>query len=260
MPKFNANLSQLYTDLYFLDRFEAAASDGFRGVEYRGPYDYPAEAILERLRTNDLTQVQFNLPAGDWAGGERGIACLPGRQDEFREGLEQAIRYAEVLDCRRLNCLAGLMPKGVHYSELEDTLVGNLRHAAERLAGTDIILLIEALNRRDIPTCMIAGTDQVERILGRVGAQNLRLQYDFYHIQVTQGDVLRTFGQLLPVIGHVQVAGNPGRHEPDIGELNYEFIFSEIDRLNYNGWVGCEYIPANGTSAGLGWMSKWIEI
>jgi hydroxypyruvate isomerase len=258
MPRFNANLSQLYTELDFLDRFEAAASDGFRGVEYRGPYDHAPAEIAELLRSNGLEQVLFNLPAGDWSAGERGIACLPGRQAEFREGLEQAIDYARALDCRRLNCLAGLMPEGSSWDELESTLVGNLRYACERLAGTGIALLIEALNRRDLPTCMLASTDNVERILSHDGLACLRLQYDFYHMQVMQGDVVRHFARLLPVIGHAQIAGNPGRHEPDVGELNYGFIFSEMDRLGYDGWVGCEYVPLGGTSEGLGWMRAWL--
>jgi hydroxypyruvate isomerase len=258
MPRFNANISQLYTDLDFLDRFQAAAADGFRGVEYRMPYDHAPGDIADLLRAHDLEQVLFNLPAGDWAGGERGIACLPGRQAEFREGLEQAIDYAGALGCRRLNCLAGLMPEGASYNELESTLIGNLRHANDRLAGTGITLLIEALNRLDLPTCMLASTDSVERLLSHVGTANVRLQYDFYHMQVMQGDVVRHFARLLPVIGHAQIAGNPGRHEPDVGELNYRFIFSEIDRLGYDGWVGCEYVPLGDTSAGLGWMKEWL--
>lgn len=257
MPSFDANISQLYTDLDFLDRFQAAANDGFQGVEFRGPYDYPVDVIGERLSTNELEPVLFNLPAGDWLAGERGIACHPGREAEFQEGLELAIEYALILDCRRLNCLAGLMPPDVDYNDLEDTLVANLTYACKRLEGTGIMLLIEALNRRDLPACMLAGTDSMEVVRSRVAAPNLRLQYDFYHTQVTQGDVLHNFTRLLPLIGHVQVAGNPGRHEPDIGELNYEYIFSEIDRAGYEGWIGCEYVPLNGTSEGLGWMKKW---
>lgn len=258
MPFFNANISQLYTERDFLDRFQAAANDGFHGVEFRWPYDYPVHVIEDQLGTNQLELVLFNLPAGDWGAGERGIACHPGRDAEFKEGLELAIEYARILGCRRLNCLAGLMPPGIEHSELQDTLVANLTYACERLAGTGITLLIEALNRRDLPDCMLAGTDSMELVRSRVLAANLLLQYDFYHTQVMQGDVLRNFTRLLPLIGHVQVAGYPGRHEPDVGELNYDFIFSEIDRLGYDGWVGCEYVPLKGTSEGLGWMKKWL--
>jgi hydroxypyruvate isomerase len=259
MPRFDANLSQLYTELPFLDRFDAAAADGFRGVEYRGPYDFSPTVIADRLRNAGLTQVVFNLPAGNWDAGERGIACLPDRQPEFRDGLEKAVDYAAALGCTRLNCLAGLMPPGAPYEDLESTLVANLQYACDRLAATGITLLIEPLNRQDLPTCMLVGTASAERVLSRVGAENLRMQYDFYHMQITQGDVVNKFRRLLPMIGHVQVAGNPGRHEPDIGELNYDFIFRQIDELNYDGWIGCEYVPRTNTSEGLGWLKKWAD-
>jgi hydroxypyruvate isomerase len=258
MPRFSANLSQLYTNLQFLDRFDAAAADGFTGVEYRGPYEFSASLVGERLRANGLTQVLFNLPAGNWDKGERGIACLPGRENEFRQGLEKAILYADVLGCSQLNCLAGLMPSEMPYDVLENTLVANLKYACGRLAGTGITLLIEPLNRRDLPSCMLSGSASAERVLAMVDATGLRLQYDFYHMQITQGDVLYNFARLQPLIGHVQVAGNPGRHEPNIGELNFDYIFAELDRLRYGGWVGCEYLPLADTSEGLGWLRKWL--
>ncbi len=254
MPRFDANLSQLYTELPFLDRFAAAAADGFTGVEYRGPYEVPKDVAADLLRAHGLTQVLFNLPAGDWARGERGIGCLPGREAEFRDGLELAIDYAKALGCRQLNCLAGLMPEGVPYQVLEDVFVANLAYGAARLEREGISLLIEPLNRIDLPRCMLATTDQFERIAARVGSPNLWLQYDIYHMQVMRGDLVRTFARLRDRIAHVQVADNPGRHEPGTGEINYSFVFAELSRLEYAGWIGCEYVPAAGTSAGLGWM------
>lgn len=254
MLKFCANLSQLYLEHAFLDRFAAAAADGFSGVEYRGPYDHPKELIAGLLQEHRLEQALFNLPAGDWDAGERGIACLPGREAEFRDGLEAAIDYALALGCTRLNCLAGLAPKDAAQEDLEATLVENLRHAASRLATVGIRLQLEALNRRDLPTCLVATTAQYEQIAAKVGSDNLFLQYDFYHMQVMQGDLIPTFARLQRRISHVQVADNPGRHEPGTGEINYGFIFAELRRLGYDGWIGCEYVPAGKTSDGLGWM------
>lgn len=254
MLKFDANLSQLYLEHAFLDRFAAAAADGFKGVEYRGPYDHPKEVVAGLLSDHGLKQVLFNLPAGNWDAGERGIACLPGREEEFRAGLETAIDYALALGCTQLNCLAGLAPKDVTYEKLETTLVGNLRHAAKRLAEAGIKLQLEALNRRDNPGCLVATTAQFEEIHRKVGSDNLFLQYDFYHMQVMQGDLVRTFERLQPYIAHVQVADNPGRHEPGTGEINYGFVFAELRRLAYDGWIGCEYVPAGKTVDGLDWM------
>jgi hydroxypyruvate isomerase len=258
MPRFDANLTQLYTEYPFLDRFTAAAADGFEGVEYRGAYDHPVEVLSELLRANGLTQVSFNLPAGNWSGGDRGIACLPGREAEFRDGVEVALGYAEALGCSQLNCLAGLMPSDISYSELEDVLVGNLTYAAERLQTAGITLLIEALNRKDLPTCMLASTKQLERIHDRVGSRNLRFQYDFYHVQVMEGEVLATFERLFDRIGHIQIADFPGRHEPGTGEMNYRLILEEVDRLGYDGWVGCEYVPLASTSEGLRWRTELV--
>lgn len=258
MLKFAANLSQLYLEHRFIDRFAAAAADGFTGVEYRGPYGEPRELVAEKLAETGLVQALFNLPAGDWDAGERGIACLPDRKAEFRDGLEQAIDYAQALGCERLNCLAGLMPADHSYDELEAVLVENLRYAADRLAPLNITLQLEAINSKDVPGCMVTSTDQFEAISAKVGAPNLFLQYDFYHMQIMQGDLMRTFARLQSRISHVQIAGNPGRHEPDSGEINYRFIFAELERLGYAGWIGCEYIPRTTTSAGLGWMKALI--
>ncbi|HEY4201959.1 MAG TPA: hydroxypyruvate isomerase [Devosiaceae bacterium] len=259
MLKFNPNITLLYTEHAFMDRFAAAAADGFKGVEYRGPYDYPKEAIAEQLQQHGLKQVLFNFPAGNWNAGERGIACLPGRQEEFREGLKTAIEYADALDCKQLNCLAGIAPASVAHEAVEATLVENLRYAADRLADLGIKLQLEAINFIDNPGCFVSSTNHFERIHELVGSDNLYLQYDFYHLQVMQGDLIRNFQRLQPLIAHVQIADNPGRHEPGTGEINYDFILSELERLDYQGWVGCEYVPKGKTSDGLGWFRARAE-
>lgn len=257
MPKFAANLSMLYTEHTFIKRFAAAAADGFRAVEYVSPYEEAPETIAAELARHDLYQVLFNLPPGDWAAGERGIACQPDRIAEFKASVDRAIAYADALGCRKVNCLAGLAPVGVGVDVLEDTLVGNLTHAAERLAEVGITLVFEPINNRDIPGYVLTTTDQAERIIERVGHPNLLIQYDFYHMQIMQGDLVANFERLQHKIGHVQIADNPGRHEPGTGEIDHDFIFKRLDALGYDGWVGCEYRPAAGTSEGLGWMRKY---
>jgi hydroxypyruvate isomerase len=257
VPKFSANLSFLYQDLPFLDRFVAAARDGFTGLEYLGPYAEPREKVADALKANGLTQVLFNLPSGDWAGGERGIACLPDRVQEFRDGVAAALDYAAALDCKRLNVISGLIPEGADSETLERVLVDNLRYAAPRMADAGIKLLIEPINLRDMPGFFLSTTDHAERILEKVGFDNLYIQYDFYHMQIMQGDLIRTFERLKDRIAHVQIADNPGRNEPGTGEINYSFILSELDRLGYDGWVGCEYRPKAGTTEGLGWMKPY---
>lgn len=254
MPKFAANLSMLYTEHSFIDRFAAAAADGFRAVEYVSPYEEPPEAIAAQLARHDLQQALFNLPAGNWGAGERGIACLPDRVAEFQTSVTRAIEYANLLGCRKVNCLAGIVPAGIEPDVAEATLVGNLRYAAERLSDAEISLVFEPINTRDIPGYFLTTTDQAERIMDRVGHSNLLIQYDFYHMQIMQGDLLPTFERLQSKIGHVQIADNPGRHEPGTGEINHDFIFRRLDELGYDGWVGCEYKPAASTSAGLGWL------
>ena len=234
--------------------FAAAAADGFKGVEMRSPFEESKETVGERLASNTLELVLFNFPAGDWANGERGIACLPGREDEFRASLATALDYATALGCTRLNCLAGLIPAGVDRKRVEATLVANLRHAAEVLAEHGIKLQLEPINQGDIPGGFISTAADFERIASQVGHPNLFLQYDFYHMQVVRGDLVRQFTRLQKVISHVQIADNPGRHEPGTGEINYNFIFAALDRLGYDGWIGCEYFPAGNTSDGLGWM------
>ncbi len=247
----------LYQEHGFLDRFAAAAADGFPAVEYVSPYGEPAEKIAGVLKANGLQQALFNLPAGDWAGGERGIACLPDRIEEFRDGVTTALDYAALLACPKVNVLAGIAPGGSDPETLEDVLVGNLRFAAARFAERGVMLLLEPINTRDIPGFFVSTTAHAERILDRVGHENLRIQYDFYHMQVMQGDLVSTFARLGERIGHVQIADHPGRHEPGTGEINYGFVLGELDRRGYDGFVGCEYKPLGRTSDGLGWMSAW---
>jgi len=256
MPRFAANLSMLFTEVDFLDRFAAAAEAGFTGVEYLFPYDYPAEEIKARLDANQLTQVLFNLPAGDWASGERGIAILPERVEEFRAGVDQAIAYAKVLGNTQVNCLAGIAPRGADLGQLEITFIENLRYAAQKLEEAGIRLVMEMINTRDIPRFFLNNTSQAQEIRGKVGHPNLFLQYDIYHMQIMEGDLARTIENNLAAINHIQLADNPGRNEPGTGEINYRFLFEHLDRIGYQGWVGCEYKPATSTAEGLGWLKS----
>jgi hydroxypyruvate isomerase len=257
MPKFSANLSMLFQEHDFLDRFDAAARAGFKGVEYIGPYDHPAETVAARLSKNGLAQVLFNLPAGDWAAGERGIAVLPDRVEEFRRGVDTAIAYAKALGCAQINCLAGIAPAGVDQAATENVFVENLKFASEALGKAGIKLLIEMINTRDIPGFFLTNTKQALGILERVGSNNLYLQYDIYHMQIMEGDLARTIEANLDRIAHIQLADNPGRHEPGTGEINYPFLYDFIDGLGYSGWIGAEYKPEAGTEAGLGWFREF---
>ncbi|SFU75937.1 hydroxypyruvate isomerase [Halomonas korlensis] len=254
MPRFAANLSMLFTELDFLDRFEAAAKAGFKGVEYLFPYDFEAAEIKQRLDAHGLTQVLFNLPAGDWGAGERGIACHPNRVTEFREGVDRAIEYATALGCQQVNCLAGITPEGVSDDEARATLIDNLRYAADKLEAAGILLIAEPINTRDIPGFFLNRTEQALAIFDEVASSNLKLQYDIYHMQVMEGDLAPTIEKHLDRIAHVQLADNPGRHEPGTGEIHYPFLFAHLDRLGYTGWVGAEYKPAGRTEEGLGWL------
>ncbi|MFC3283806.1 hydroxypyruvate isomerase [Litchfieldella rifensis] len=254
MPKFAANLSMLFTEEEFLDRFEAAAEAGFRGVEYLFPYAYQPAEIKERLGAHGLTQVLHNLPAGDWGAGERGIACHPNRVSEFREGVEQAIEYATALGCQQVNCLAGIQPQGVSQEQARETLIDNLRFAADKLSRENILLLAEPINTRDIPGFFLNRTEQALSLFDAVGSDNLKLQYDIYHMQIMEGDLAMTMEKHLARIAHIQLADNPGRHEPGTGEINYPFLFAHLDRLGYDGWIGCEYKPKASTREGLGWL------
>ncbi|QEA38421.1 hydroxypyruvate isomerase [Pistricoccus aurantiacus] len=254
MPKFAANLSMLFTEVDFLDRFKAAADAGFEGVEYLFPYDFEAAEIKKRLDDNKLTQVLHNLPAGDWGAGERGIACHPGRVDEFREGVDKAIEYATILGCRQVNCLTGIKPDSVSDEEAHKTVVENLRFAADKLKQAGILLVAEPVNTRDIPGFFLNRTEQAIALFDEVGSDNLKLQYDIYHMQIMEGNLAPTIEKHFERIAHVQLADNPGRHEPGTGEINYPFLFDHLDRLGYEGWIGCEYKPKTETNEGLGWM------
>jgi len=254
MPRFSANLSMLFQEHDFPDRFDAAARAGFKGVEYLGPYDHTPDEVAALLKKNGLTQVLFNLPSGNWAGGERGIAVLPDRVDEFRAGVAKAITYARALGCGQVNCLAGIAPAGAACARLEETFVANLKFAAEKLEQAGIKLLVEPINTRDIPGFFLTNTRQGLDILEKVGSPNLYLQYDIYHMQVMEGDLARTIEANLGRIAHIQLADNPGRHEPGTGEINYPFLYDFIDRIGYTGWIGAEYKPKAGTEAGLGWF------
>jgi hydroxypyruvate isomerase len=257
MPRFSANLTLLFTEVDFMDRFERAARAGFKAVEYMFPYPYAKEAIAEKLRENGLKQVLFNLPAGDWAGGSRGIALVPEKIDEFKEGVEQAVQYARALGCSRINCLVGKTPN-LSPALVRETLIDNLRFAAERLAKEKIRLLIEILNPRDFPGFHLTTTPQALALMREVAHPNLFYQCDVYHMQVMEGDLMETIRKLLPLIAHIQIADNPGRHEPGTGEINFPNLLSFLDRIGYQGYVGCEYKPLEGTEKGLAWIRPYL--
>ena len=258
MPKFCANLTLLFNEVPFMDRFGAAAKAGFGGVEYLFPYDYNRDDIADALKTHGLTQVLHNLPAGDWARGERGMACHPDRVGEFQDSVGLAIEYATRLGCRQLNCLAGLTPEGVSAERIRTTFVANLKFAALKLKEHGIRLLIEPINTRDMPGFYLNRTQQALDIIREVGSDNLYLQYDIYHMQVMEGDLAPTIERHLASIAHMQLADTPGRQEPGTGEINYPFLFRHIDRLGYAGWIGCEYKPLTTTTEGLGWLKPWL--
>ncbi len=254
MPKFAANLSMLYTEHAFLDRFAAAAADGFKAVEYLFPYEHPATELAARLKDSGLQQVLFNAPPGDWASGERGTACLPGREAEFRAGVARAIDYARALGCPRIHLMAGLAPEGSDRATLCKTYLANVTWAAAQ--ASDIDFLIEPINTRDIPRFFLNRQDHAHEIVTEVGARNLKVQMDLYHCQIVEGDLAKKIELYLPTgrVGHLQIAGVPERQEPDTGEINHPYLFELIDRLGWDGWIGCEYRPKGKTSAGLGWM------
>ena len=254
MPKFAANLSMLFIEHDFLDRFEAAARAGFRAVEFLFPYAYPATELKARLQGNGLQLVLHNLPAGNWDAGDRGMACDPSRIAEFRAGVARAVEYATALGAPQLNCLAGKAPAGVDAAALRTTFVANLRFAAAELKQAGLKLLIEPINAYDIPGFYLNRSDQAIAILDEVDADNAFLQYDIYHAQRAEGELAATMQKYLPRIAHMQLADNPGRHEPGTGEINYRFLFAHLDRIGYAGWVGCEYKPAARTEDGLGWL------
>jgi hydroxypyruvate isomerase len=258
MPKFAANLTMLFNEVDFVSRFEAASNAGFTGVEYLFPYDFDKNLLAEQLDKFHLKQVLHNLPAGNWAGGERGIACLPDRVGEFQDGVGRAIEYAKTLGCEQLNVLAGITPQGVDADKVHETFVANIKFAADKLQAEGIKLLIEAINTFDIPGFYVSGTQQTLDLIKASGSDNIYYQYDIYHMQRMEGELANTIKANLPKIAHLQLADNPGRFEPGTGEINYPFLFKFLDEIGYDGWIGCEYKPKAGTVEGLGWVKPYL--
>jgi hydroxypyruvate isomerase len=275
MPRLAANLSMLYPEHAFLDRFAACAKDGFEAVEFLFPYDHPAATLRRRLDDHGLKQVLFNTVPGDFGAGDRGLACLPERKAEFLAGVDRAIEYAGVLECPRLHAMAGLVPAGPaggtgaacgggsQRARLRETYVANLSEAARRCRAAGLDLLIEPINPRDIPGYFLNTQAEAHQVVREVGAPNLKVQMDLYHCQIVEGDLAMRIRQWLSGVGHIQIAGVPQRHEPDVGEVDYPYLFDLLDELGYDGWIGCEYRPAGGsaagaTTAGLGWAKKWL--
>jgi hydroxypyruvate isomerase len=255
MTKLAANLTMLFNEVPFLDRFEAAARAGFEGVEFLFPYAFEAKDLARRLQDNKLQLVLHNLPAGNWEAGDRGIACHPDRVEEFRAGVHTAIGYAKQLGVKQLNCLVGIVPPGVSEETAHRTVVANLTFAAAALKEEGIRLLIEPINTFDIPGFFLSRTSQAAAIIAETGSDNLFIQYDIYHMQRMEGELANTIRANLALIGHVQLADNPGRNEPGTGEINYRFLFDHLTALGYDGWIGCEYKPRTTTTEGLGWRA-----
>jgi hydroxypyruvate isomerase len=257
MPRFAANLTMLFNEVPFMERFGQAAMSGFKGVEFLFPYAYSAADIKYELKRNDLNLVLHNLPPGDWDAGERGIACLPDRVDEFRSGVQKAIDYAIALEVPQLNCLAGKAAADIDPKVLHNALISNLKYATSEFHKVGLRLLIEPINTFDIPDFFLSKTQQTIEILQEVGADNLFIQYDIYHAQRMEGELSKTIENNLAKIAHFQIADNPGRNEPGTGEINYDYLFKLLDRLGYMGWIGCEYKPLTNTQNGLNWISTY---
>lgn len=261
MPRFAANLTMMYTEHSFLDRFGAAARDGFTAVEYLFPYEYPAATLAAQLKEHGLRQVLFNSPPGDWKAGERGIAALPGREQEFRDGFRRALEYALVFECPRIHAMAGIPPVGTDRAHLLGVYISNLAWAADRARAAGVDLLIEPIAKRNIPGFFLNRQEEAHAIVEEIRAPNLKILMDLFHCQVEEGDLAVRIRKYLADakkthVGHIQIAGVPERHEPDMGEVRYDYLFDLIDELGYDGWIGCEYIPAAATSAGLSWFKK----
>ena len=257
MPRLSANLSMMFNELPFLERFAAARKAGFEGVEFLFPYDYPAAELRSRLVGEGLTQVLFNMPPGDWANGERGLASLPGRQSEFREAVKRALDYASTLECRRVHCMAGIVPATVSPITAAALYASNLSWAAEQAKPAGVKLVIEPINHRDMPGYFLNTQAQGAAIVEAIGTDRLGLQFDLYHVQITEGDITKRMEQFMYVIEHMQIADVPARNEPGTGEIGWEFVFRRMDELGYVGWVGCEYRPAGDTVEGLIWRQKF---
>lgn len=258
MPKFSANISMLFGEVELPERFEAAANAGFKAVEIQFPYPWNKDRLAGCARQAGVEVVLINMPAGDQGKGERGIACLPGRESEFRDGVVRAIEYAAALGCRQINCLAGVEPTAIGNSVLRGTFVSNLRHAAAESARHGITLLIEPINTHTVPGFHLRDSEQALRIIDAVGAENLRLQYDLFHMRMMGEDLAASIEAKLARIGHMQVADAPERHEPGTGDIDFPFLFDRIDRLGYRGWIGAEYVPAGRTEDGLAWVRKYL--
>ena len=259
MPKLDASLVMLFNEVDMLDRFEAAASAGFRGIEIQRPYDYDRVQLGDRLQASGLECVLLNMPFGNMDAGARGLACLPGRELEFQDAVKVALEYAEVLDCKLLNCLAGVLPEYVDPLAAHETLVSNLRLAADLCGEVGVGVGIEPLNSRDVPGVYLKHSKQARSVIEGVGSANLGLQYDVYHMQIMEGDLIRGIEENLDVIRHIQIADNPGRHEPGTGEINVPFILERLDALGYEGWVGCEWVPSTTTQTSLEWAKRWLD-
>ncbi|GLU33075.1 2-oxo-tetronate isomerase [Trinickia caryophylli] len=257
MPRFAANLTLMYNEHAFVERFRAAADDGFEAVEYLFPYEYEPSVLKAALDEHGLTQALFNAPPGDWGAGERGIAALPGREDEFERGIDRALEYAAVLGNRKLHVMAGVVAPQADRARHRDVYLRNLAHATRAARSAGITILVEPINTRDMPGYFLSRQDEAQAIRLELGEPNLEVQFDCYHCQIMEGDLATKLQRDIDGIGHIQIAGVPERHEPDIGELNYPYLFALIDRLGYDGWIGCEYRPRAGTSAGLGWYAAY---
>lgn len=258
MPRFAANLTMMYREHAFLERFGAAAGAGFKGVEYLFPYDFPATELAARLQEHGLAQALFNAPPGDWAKGERGIAALPGREDEFKRSVDTALTYARALGNKKLHVMAGLVGAADDRTRHRAVYLENLAYAAQQAAADGVTLVIEPINTRDMPGYLLNRQDDAHAICREVGAPNLQVLFDLYHCQIVEGDLAMKLKQTIANVGHIQIAGVPERHEPDLGEINYPYLLQLIDTLGYDGWIGCEYIPTGKTSDGLGWLQKWL--
>ena len=257
MPRFAANLSMMFNEVAFLDRFTAARAAGFEGVEFLFPYDCPATDLRSRLSGEGLTQVLFNMPPGDWTNGERGLACVPGRQVEFREAVKKALDYAAALECRQVHCMAGILPAGVSTTTATAVYAANLAWASEQAKPAGVRLVIEPINHRDMPGYFLNTEAQGAAVVEAIGRDRVGLQFDVYHCQTTEGDITKRMEQFLPVIAHMQIADVPARNEPGTGEIGWRFVFRRMDELGYRGWVGCEYRPAGDTVAGLKWRQEF---
>ncbi|MDE2197407.1 MAG: hydroxypyruvate isomerase family protein [Rhodospirillales bacterium] len=257
MPRLAANLSMMFNEVPFLDRFDAAARAGFTAVEFLFPYEYPAAELKKRLAANGLAQVLFNMPPGDWAGGERGTASLPGREREFREGVARALDYAAALECKLVHVMAGIPPAGTPHATAAACYAANLAWAAERAHPAGIRLAIEPINHRDMPGFHLNTMAQGAAVIAALGAERVGLQFDIYHCQVTEGDITKRMEAHMPIIAHMQLADVPARNEPGTGEIAWDYVLRRIDELGYKGWIGCEYRPAGDTVAGLAWRTRY---